>query len=84
MRRDVGEDQHGYVSLRRTLQAKEGVSPAEAAKEVFGLAYHEFSYLFYPGEYGGEFKLPVGPDEQATPKQVAKHIRRFVKYKFGK
>jgi hypothetical protein len=41
---------------------------ADAAEEIFAVQGNEFDYLFTPSE--GE--------EDATPKQVAKKIRRFV------
>lgn len=85
MRRDGYPSEYkGYVSLRRTLGEPEGVSSSTAAEEVFGLDYDEFEYLFIPGHFGGEFDLPDSPDEGATAKQVAKHIRRFVNFKYGK
>lgn len=45
-----------------------------AAKAIFGLNYDEFTFLFIP-----TISLP----ENASAKDVAKNIRRFVKHKYG-
>lgn len=62
-------------------------SPAIAASIIFGLKENEFEYLFIPRDRDlnrtpPEFK-GIKPGENATPKQVAKHIRQFVKRKYG-
>jgi hypothetical protein len=56
-----------------------------AGTKLFGLNLDEFHHLFMPNN---TYLLEDGthlmsPDSQATPKQVAKHIRRFVKMKYG-
>jgi len=60
--------------------------PSEAAKEVFGLSYAEFEYLFVPYSERDlpKYKLPVSyiPDS-ASAKTVAAHIRNFVKAKYN-
>jgi hypothetical protein len=49
--------------------------------EIFGLTEDEAGYLFaYDNE--GWTPLPMSPHADAGPKQVAKHIRRFVEYKY--
>lgn len=66
-----------------------------AARIVFGLSYDEFKYLFYPRTYLIKnsddlinisypyygMNLPVSPPATASAKDVAKHIRKFVKEK---
>lgn len=60
--------------------------PFLAGWQVFDLTKDEFDYLFTPREV----RLPVsldsacgeGPLESATAKQVARHIRRFVRFKY--
>lgn len=61
----------------------------DAAQEWFGLTLNETMYLFYPEGYyevydsdGVLFKqIHNNLGEDATPKQVARHIERFVKAK---
>lgn len=50
-----------------------------AGKKIFGLDDIEFEYIFVPADYNFDKK----PGNNATPKQVAKHIRKFVKEKYG-
>jgi hypothetical protein len=55
--------------------------PTDAAMVTFGLDYDEATYVFHP-ESPPPYRLPHlprGPEIDATPKQVATHIRRFVK-----
>ena len=62
-------------------------APKLAAREIFGLENDEFEYLFIPdsGITFPELGLPrEGPTHQATAKQVAKHIRQFVKAKYNR
>jgi hypothetical protein len=54
-------------------------APAVAAHKIFGVNNSEFEYLFVPG--GNSFDLNKLGDK-ATPKQVAAHIRKFVKNKY--
>lgn len=59
-----------YVELGR------GRTDFGVARGLFGLSVDEANYLFQPGPEGlGYSGLPP----RATPKQVAKHIRRWVK-----
>jgi hypothetical protein len=60
-----------------------------AANVIFGLDDQEFEYLFLPTyDYdpitGLEKNFGRKPGSNATPKQVAKHIRRYAEYKYGK
>lgn len=53
---------------------------------IFEISDDEWDYLFQPGwnltdDAGTDLPLPVAPDADATPKQVAKHIRRFVAWR---
>lgn len=57
--------------LSGVVRLKDGGSSYSAAEKVFGLNPDEHDLLFLPAESG------LG--ERATPKQVAKHIREFVK-----
>jgi len=50
--------------------------PIDAACEVFGLTYSEAEFLFVPGQYT---KWGTSPEDNATAKQVAAHIERFVR-----
>lgn len=48
--------------------------PSDAASEVFGVTFYEFNVLF-----SGHGELENGRSKTgATPKQAARHIRRFV------
>lgn len=74
----------GYVGLFQD-GCETHLSGEFAAEEVFGITYEEARYLFNgtilpPYEFRD--KLKTGPEWEATPKQVAKHIKRFVKAKF--
>ena len=60
-----------YVCLKE--ESPNYDSASRAAEKVFGLSFREFMWLFVPGD--GHHK----PSFKATPKQVARHIRRFVK-----
>lgn len=63
-------------------------SPRNAGRAVFGIDDYEFEYLFVPGDVNdrqcdrrkmfGKYAL----NYKATAKQVASHIRFFVKNKF--
>lgn len=73
----------GYVVLLRN--GRKVAESEKAAEEVFGISNKEAIYLFNgttrpPEKF--EDKLKTSPDWDATPKQVAKHIKRFVKVKF--
>ena len=53
------------------------------AHKIFGLEYNEYEYLFTPNGFLSEDfpyfgNLKSAPDEDATAKDVAKHIRKFV------
>ena len=60
----------GHVALSGVTVAGASTSSLFAAQAVFGLLPWEASRLFIPGEFG----LPM----DATPQQVAVHIREFV------
>lgn len=68
----------GEVCLVKDMGKEDYDRPERAAAEVFGLSDEEFQLLFTPG-YPDEGCLP----EEATAKQVAKHIRKFVKSKLA-
>jgi hypothetical protein len=58
------------------VSARTGASAFGAAQEIFGLDQDESAYLFSPGIlYHGE----ESPPRTATPREVASHIRDFVK-----
>jgi len=81
---DEQVDNQAYVTLNGQVGSWDDPfeSSQAAAKEVFGLDYDEFSFLFIPESfsYAGRPSL----SEKATPKQVARNIRFFVKHKYGK
>ena len=54
----------------------------EASATIFGLSTSEYSYLFLLGTMSPFDKTKYGPDEDAFPKEVAKHIRKFVAKKY--
>lgn len=63
--------------LRPTLSGQEDEAGVyEVSNTLFGLNYDEVERLFYPGN---AFHGYSGLGENATPKQVARHIRKFVK-----
>ena len=70
----------GYVGLKHNEDAR---SP-QAAMEVFCLDREEANYLFYPDidpcYCGGRGELLASPLSEASPKEVAEHIRRFVSW----
>jgi hypothetical protein len=72
-----------------TLKGYSGAShlaPEHAAQEIFGLNNNEFEYLFIPdsGIVLPELGLNnEGPVMCASAKEVAKHIREFVKAKYN-
>ena len=76
---------YGYICLAKedgTTYGDEFV----AGRVIFGLTEEETSFLFIPNhpydlDDGNEL---CSPSDEATPKQVAKHIRKFVKFKYGK
>ncbi len=83
-------DSYGYVGLRGSL-LDAAKAPQEAAREIFGLTSEEFGYLFTPGggigidltDYTGKSNsLAYSPDEGASAKEIARHIKNFVKLKY--
>jgi hypothetical protein len=82
------KDSSGWIAVK--LLSKNGtyMNDTEAAHEVFGVSEKEFQYLFIPSDKYVNITLPelglntYAPGENATPKQVAKHIRKFVKAKY--
>lgn len=65
-----------------TVKLPTGEVGEEAAAEVFGLTFDEACYLFDPSTdlYYAE-SAPLSPDEHATAKRVARHIRQFVEHR---
>lgn len=78
----------GLVCLRQNMEVPEfdidNISSLDAAMHVFGLTMDEAEYLFLPASecmidmWGVE-----GLEADATPKQVANHIRFFVDKKYN-
>lgn len=61
--------------------ARRNEQPVTAAARIFGVSGEEAAFLFLPDrwfELGGE--TVSSPDRYATPKKVAKHLRRFLKH----
>lgn len=77
----------GYVTLKGHDNS---LSSEEAAAQVFGITENEATYLFNPDmdsqglddALAERLSLHDAPPSDASAKQVAKHIRRFVKAKF--
>jgi hypothetical protein len=86
----MGKIDNTYINAAVYLKGKAPSldSPEQAGMEVFGLTSDEFDYLFVPdsGVFLEELDLDQedGPDSSASAKEVAKHIRGFVKAKYGK
>jgi hypothetical protein len=84
------KDLSGWVAVKLISKNGTFMNETEAAHEVFGVSEQEFQYLFIPGDddEDEDITLPelglntYAPGENATPKQVAKHIRKFVKAKY--
>lgn len=73
----------GYVGILRDDEYPEGAD-SDASERIFGLGFAEHLYLFTPNAHAPFYlALPRGPGHRATPKQVAAHIRRFVKAMYG-
>lgn len=53
-----------------------------AAAEIFGISDEDAASLFYP-RFCGPDEIDSGLPDDATPKQVADHIEKFVEQKFG-
>lgn len=66
----------GYPAIRPAEDITgQWVATCEATREIFGLTEDETEYLFTPNEDGyDDERLP----EDATAKELAAHIRRFV------
>ena len=65
------------VQKGRRYATRDGGRPSfQTAKTVFRLTNDEAQYLFVP--WRSCDKRPQGPDETATAKDVAEHIRAFV------
>lgn len=67
-------------------------NPEKAGAAIFGLDEEEFSFLFLPREdLDGEREMTdqeemfgrTAPSKTSSAKEVADHIRYFVKYKYG-
>ena len=83
MRSIVGDT---FQVTLKNYQGYEYLATEHAALEIFGLNRLEFEYLFVPdlGETLPEIGLnDKGPAENASAKEVAKHIREFVKAKYN-
>ena len=50
----------------------------ESAMFIFDLTHKEAKYLFIPETELLSTNLPMGPNESASPEQVADHIERFI------
>jgi hypothetical protein len=77
----IGKDQpygHVIVGLRSDKGRRPRLTNFDVAERFFGLSYDETRNLFDPGS---EFASDDAPGWTATPKEVAKHIRRFVRQK---
>jgi hypothetical protein len=53
-----------------------------AANKIFDLTPNEADWLFLPKSHRA-YREEEGPNEAAPPQEVAKHIRDFVKEKYG-
>jgi hypothetical protein len=84
----INTDRYGGTRGVVTTQ-KIGDSPGSdiaAAEEIFNLDYNEFEYLFIP--YGITSLPDLGlydeyHNSDMTAKELSKHIRKFVKAKYG-
>lgn len=63
------------------MKGKEKSSPEEVGWEIFGLSAWDYSFVFIPNRENLDYGFS-SPDEDATPKQVATHIRKFVAVKY--
>ena len=72
---DEGVSVTGYVALKGIRYSNE----YDAACEVFGMEHDDIDRVFMPGDAYTCSGLPLS----ATPKQVARHIRKFVKRETG-
>lgn len=72
----VKDNAGSYVSLRGSRLNQDDDPSISAAKHVFDITYDEAYYLFIPKDdfIGGAAK----PGAEATAKQVARHIRKFI------
>lgn len=61
-------------------RVRRNASPLIAAQELFGMTNVESFYCFTPERYL-DSTLPRGPIREASPKVVAEHLRRFLRYK---
>lgn len=69
----------GYPALKEHLNSLSYIGEEAidlAAAKIFGLTAEETAFLFIPGDVHRGYS---GLDCDATAKQVAKHIRKFVK-----
>jgi hypothetical protein len=63
------------VRDHHVVNKKTGSEGAAAGEEIFSLNWEEAVFVFNPNNWYDDEK---SPDTDATPKQVAKHIRKFV------
>ena len=77
LKRDLFDHSFGYVTMKH-FKDDFDVS-FKASKIIFGTTEDEFEELFVPHDSSNVLN-PL--DNTATPKQVAKHIRKFVANKY--
>lgn len=65
-----------YVRVCMKDSREEYNTEVGVGEQIFGLNRESFNHLFIPGYTGYGYS---GLSEKATPKQVAKHIRKYVK-----
>lgn len=75
--RKIGNKRTGYTGFPMVPgKTQDGEGHAgHASRVVFGLSHDQHNLLFMPKPYNP----PTGPTGDATPKQVAAHIRKFVR-----
>lgn len=73
--RFLGLTYHLTYHFQPQMKGAEDEGEFAVGEQIFGLSVEEFDYLFNP--YVG-MENPGKPGPDATPKQVAKHIRKFV------
>ena len=73
------------ISERKVILQKDGKKIAQhfgTAEHLFGISEHEAYGLFAPESSCDWQPTGLSPEEDATPKQVAKNIRKFIKWKW--
>ena len=90
-KRKVSDVPHVALATDEDEECEEFTRTERAGKEIFDLEPEEVMYLFVPGDYthdeGDNYDMdnplaeagyPDRPDEYASAKEVAAHIRQFV------